>query len=249
MDSTHTNRTHTHDRSTAATAGPRRARHLGISVVVVAVLAVLTMFASPAGAHVAPARQAPAAVSLPDPGASEADFVARINQLRAERGLGGLTVDPELTAQARQWARTMTDAGHIFHSGDLSGGIGANWQKLGENVGVGGDVGSLFQAFVNSPTHYANLVDPSYTRIGVGVVNAGDRMYTAHRFMALQPAAPPTTAAPPTVPPTTAAPTTTTTTVPPTTAPPATTTTEPPATHKLGPVDRIADLIADPDRR
>jgi uncharacterized protein YkwD len=239
--------THSTDRS-ATRRGPRARTTAALLAVVV--VAACTLCASPAGARITPTRQAPAAVSLPDPGASEADFVARINQLRAARGLGALTVDPELTAQARQWAQTMANAGHIYHSGDLSGGISANWQKLGENVGVGGDVGSLFQAFVNSPTHYANLVDPAYTRIGVGVVNAGDRMYTAHRFMGLQPAAPPPTAPPTTAAPTTVAPTTTTVTVPPSTAPPATTTTtEPPLAHKLGPIERIADLIAVPAER
>ncbi len=145
-----------------------------------------TLWVHPAGAQpqsVAPARQAPAA--MPDPGTAEAGFVAQINDLRAARGLAPLSVDAELTAQARQWAANMAGQGRIFHSGDLSVGISADWQKLGENVGVGGEVGGLFQAFVDSPTHLENLVDPAYTRVGVGVVVAGDRMYTAHRFMAL----------------------------------------------------------------
>jgi uncharacterized protein YkwD len=238
---------HTTDRSAPGPAR-RRSTH-GLAVLtVVAVLAVCSLWGSSAGAQTAPQGQAPTAVSLPSPGAAEADFIARINQLRSARGLGALSVDPELTTQARQWAATMAGAGRIYHSSDLSGGISANWQKLGENVGVGGDVGSLFQAFVNSPTHYENLVDPAYTRVGVGVVLAGDRLYTAHRFMALAPTPPPP---PPTVPPTTAAPTTAPpTTAPPTTAPPpTTTTTEAPSAHKLGPLERIATLIALPDDR
>ena len=210
------------------------------------VLAVCALWSSPAGAEVAPTRQAPEAVSLPAPGAAEADFVARINQLRTSRGLGALSVDPELTAQARQWAATMAGAGHIYHSSDLSLGITANWQKLGENVGVGGDVGSLFQAFVNSPTHYANLVDPSFTRVGVGVVLAGDRLYTTHRFMALAPTPPPPPPAP-TVPPTTAAPTTTTATTDDGTPAHHDTTTAPAPVSKLGPLERIAELIALPE--
>lgn len=125
--------------------------------------------------------------------AEEQAFVGRINQLRASLGLATLSVDPELQAQARVWAQVMKDRGDIFHTGDLPAGISSDWQKLGENVGVGGSVESLFDAFVASPTHYENLVDPTYRYVGVGVVWDGDRMFTTHRFMSLRPAAPPTT--------------------------------------------------------
>ncbi|MFN7148796.1 MAG: CAP domain-containing protein [Microthrixaceae bacterium] len=223
-----------------------RTRTGALIAAAMAVLVFSLVAAAPADAG-----HASTAVAMQDPAAAANDFVARINQLRASKGLGALSVDGELTAQATQWATTMANAGRIFHASDLSVGITANWSKLGENVGVGGDTSSLFQAFVNSPSHYANLVDPAYSRVGVGVVHAGGRMYTAHRFMGVAPAAaappptaPPTTAAPPpTAPPTTAAPATT---APPTTAAPATTTTAPPPTSKLGRIERIAELIAEP---
>lgn len=207
----------------------------------------------------------PTSVTM-DRGAIEADFVARINQLRGSRGLAPLAGHGELTAQARSWASTMAGAGRIFHASDLSSGITANWVKLGENVGVGGDVASLFQAFVDSPSHLANLVDPAYGHVGVGVVLSGGRIYTAHRFMALGPPPAPSTTAPPQPPPpppppppptsapttaptTTAAPSTTAPTTAPTTTTTTTTTTAPDLRRpvdKLGPVARIADLIADP---
>jgi uncharacterized protein YkwD len=223
-----------------------RVRTIALAAGAMAVLAFSLAVAAPADAG-----RVPTAVALQDPAAAADDFVARINQLRASKGLGALSVDGELTAQANQWAGTMANAGRIFHASDLSVGITANWSKLGENVGVGGDTASLFQAFVNSPTHYDNLVDPAYTRVGVGVVHAGGRMYTAHRFMGVAPAAaappptaPPTTAAPlPTAPPTTAAPVMT---APPTTAAPVTTTTTPPPTSKLGRIERIVELLTDP---
>lgn len=190
------------------------------------------------------------AVAMPSAADAEGEFLDDINQLRTSQGLNALIVDPELTDQARIWASTMNDAGRIYHSSNLAGGISANWMKLGENVGVGGDVGTLFQAFVDSPSHYENLVDPAYTHVGVGVVISADgsRMFTAHRFMALMPAAPPApppTQPPPVVrdtPPSTLAPTTVPPTVPPTTVPP-TTLVEPPRS-KLGPIESVAALIA-----
>lgn len=121
----------------------------------------------------------------------EQAFVNKINALRSSLGLGSLSVDNELTSEARTWAQTMKDSGGIFHSSNLAKGISANWKKLGENVGVGGTVDDLFAAFVASPKHYENLVDPAYTSVGIGVVWADGRMYTAHRFMAVFPASAP----------------------------------------------------------
>ena len=133
----------------------------------------------------------------------ESEFVDRINALRTSKGLVALQVDDDLTTQARIWASTMRDQGHIFHSQNLADGISANWEKLGENVGVGGTVDALFNAFVASPKHYENLVDPAYRFIGIGVVWDGTNMYTAHRFMGVFP---PGVAPAPTPTPTTAAP-------------------------------------------
>jgi uncharacterized protein YkwD len=240
-------------RSSTYTAPAARRRHAPLVALVVAVVAGLTAAAlagsSSAGAVSGSGRAPSVAAQLPAPDQAAQEFVARINGLRASQGLGELRIDPELTREAQIWASTMTDAGRIFHSDDLSRGIGADWQKLGENVGVGGQVDVLFQAFVDSPTHYANLVDPTYTHVGVGVVNSPDgvRLFTAHRFMSLRPAAPPPPPAAPAppaqeAPPATAAPTTV---APTTTAAPATTTTVAPAPPpKLGPVERVAELLA-----
>ena len=44
-------------------------------------------------------------------------------------------------------------------------------------------------AFIASPGHYANIVDPEFTHIGVGVIRDPDnpaRLFTTHRFMKLQ---------------------------------------------------------------
>ena len=126
-----------------------------------------------------------------DPVAAEGEFVARINALRQSKGLAPLALHSELVALGRSWSTTMADADRIWHNPNLAGSVSANWTKLGENVGVGGSVGSLFDAFVASPSHYKNLVDGSFTHIGVGVVIGRDgALFTAHQFMTLAAAAP-----------------------------------------------------------
>ena len=44
---------------------------------------------------------------------------------------------------------------------------------------------TIWTAFVHSSQHYANLVDPAFNRVGVGVAYAGGSQWTCHRFMAV----------------------------------------------------------------
>lgn len=124
-------------------------------------------------------------VGAVDPGL-ESDFVARLNGVRAEAGLPPLTVDGELTAVARAWSDHMAAAGGISHNPSVGGQVSAPWRGIGENVGTGGDVGSVMQAFVDSESHYANIIDGDYDYVGVGVTWGADgRLYTTHVFMDL----------------------------------------------------------------
>jgi hypothetical protein len=139
-------------------------------VIVLALIGLLAPLAGPAHAASGPAGM-------------ESEFVARINALRASKGLGALVVDAELTGIARHWAAQMAAAGDISHNPSFGSQVQANWVKLGENVGMGPSVPSLHDAFVRSPHHYVNLVDPAFTRIGVGVViGRNGTIFTSHQF-------------------------------------------------------------------
>ena len=115
----------------------------------------------------------------------ESEFVAKINNLRASKGLGSLSVHGELTSIGRNWAAQMASAGEISHNANFPNQVSADWLKLGENVGRGYDVHSLFDAFVASPAHYKNLVDGAFTHVGVGVVISNGTIFTSHQFMHL----------------------------------------------------------------
>ena len=128
----------------------------------------------------------PAAGAHADTVSDEASFVAKINDLRAGLGVPALQVDAGLVAKARGWAAGMAAAGKIWHS-TLSDGITADWEKLGENVGMGGSVDGLHAAFVASPHHYENLVDPAFGYVGIGIAMNGDTIYVAEEFMEFMP--------------------------------------------------------------
>ncbi len=96
-------------------------------------------------------------------------YVAKINEIRASRGVGPLSVDGHLTAVAQSWSEHMAADGTLEHNPNLGSQV-SGWRTMGENVGTGPDDPSIEAAFENSPHHFENMVDPAFTLIGVAVV-------------------------------------------------------------------------------
>jgi len=176
---------------------------------------------------------------------SENSFLSAINSSRSSAGLGPVKMDGGLQAHARRHTADMIAAGKIYHSssGELQAAAGSGWSKLGENVGRGGSVSSLHQAFMNSSGHRANILG-DYNYVGIGTDTASGVLYVTVVFMkkgSTAPAPTPTTTAPPKATPTTKAPSSSkSTTAAPTTTAPTTTTTMPPTT--------TTTLIVGPDK-
>lgn len=137
---------------------------------------------------VAPSDPPVALAAAQDWSAAPADassFVDSVNAARSASGLAPLKVDTTMASAAEGWAIWMAENDSLQHAGDIVVGAPADWTKVGENVGRGGSVNSVWNAFMASPNHAANVLDPAYTRIGVGVVWTNDGMlYTTHRFAA-----------------------------------------------------------------
>ncbi len=113
------------------------------------------------------------------PTTDEASFVTKLNGLRASLGLRPLGTHPSLTTMARNWSSQMAAVGNISHNPNLAALGPTNWALLGENVGKGPSVDSLHDAFVASPTHYANIVNVGFDSVGVGVVQSGATKFVA----------------------------------------------------------------------
>jgi uncharacterized protein YkwD len=109
-------------------------------------------------------------------------FVDLINAERQAVGSVSLVVVPELVAGARAQAEAMAAEGRIFHNQNL-GDITDGWYLMGENVGRGGNIETLHDAFMASPGHRDNLLNPVYDAVGVGVVWADGIPYVAEVFM------------------------------------------------------------------
>ena len=64
-------------------------------------------------------------------------------------------------------ANKLAAAGVLSHNPAVRTQV-TNWNVLGENVGMAGDVPTVQNAFMHSPEHKANILDPRYTQMGVG---------------------------------------------------------------------------------
>lgn len=113
-------------------------------------------------------------------GSAENEFASSIDSYRSSNGLSALSRNGSLDSYARSWAEQMAANGGLSHS-DVGSLLG-KWGAVGENIGVGYSVGSLFDAFVGSPRHESNLVG-DFTHVGVGVYQDADgALWTTHVF-------------------------------------------------------------------
>ena len=96
-----------------------------------------------------------------------------VNQERAAVGLPALSYDSGLASLARAQSGRIAGAGSLFHQ-DLSAVLGQGWSTGGENVAYGPSTSWVHSALVNSWSHYANMTNPAFTQLGVGVVVTDD---------------------------------------------------------------------------
>jgi uncharacterized protein YkwD len=129
------------------------------------------------------------ALSACDPAAPYAGSVAAdqevagaVNARRSAEGRGSLSIDGGLDAAAQRWAEEMARTNTLKHSSTV--GAGRSFTAAGENVGVGGSIQAVDDAFEKSPGHLANIVDKRYTVIGVGVAtDSHGRVWVVEQFM------------------------------------------------------------------
>lgn len=116
---------------------------------------------------------------LPDVLAEEQrQIIALTNQVRAERQRKILGVSDKLDRSAQYKSDDMV-AGDYFAHAQGSKGLaywlfkaGYNYETAGENLAVGyATADEVVAAWVNSPTHYANLIDSDYKDFGVGLTS------------------------------------------------------------------------------
>jgi hypothetical protein len=135
-------------------------------------------------------------VAAVDVGAEQA-FLSLVNRERAAHDLDPLSLAGDLVEVARRHSGRMADATDLHHNPNLGTDV-TGWQKVGENVGRGPSVETIHDALMNSPGHRANLLDPAYTQVGLGVEERDGRLWLTQVFR--QPLAAPAPAPAPAAP-------------------------------------------------
>jgi uncharacterized protein YkwD len=122
------------------------------------------------------------------------DHAARFNpHRRSHRDRRALDQRQCLDEIARRRARKMADGlcpggDAICHFGGLGNAItGAcpfGWSSAGENVGIGSTELGLWQAFLGSPSHHANIDSADFDRFGVGAFrrDRDNALFIVHVF-------------------------------------------------------------------
>jgi uncharacterized protein YkwD len=118
----------------------------------------------------------------PEPGvvlaAAEQTILGLVNGVRATIGLGALSPSGHITRVARQWAQQMAAAGSLSHNPSYFSQIlaGVDCDVVAENVAYRrpGDAAAIHQQLMASAGHAANVLDGSFSLIGIGAVSSTD---------------------------------------------------------------------------
>jgi len=138
----------------------------------------------------------PASATAPDIPFTEYDseteqqLLSLANQARAQAGAPPLTLDAGMSQAARAHAEAMFAARQLSHQFDgepslpqrLAAATRTQLDQEGENVALDFDAAQAQQHLMLSPPHRANLLNPAYNLVGLGVVRSGDRLYIVQDF-------------------------------------------------------------------
>ena len=113
--------------------------------------------------------------------AFEQEVVRLVNEVRAQNGLSPLTANWELSRVARYKSQDMADNRYFSHTSPTYGtpfqmikAFGLSFRTAGENIAYGQRTPqAVMNGWMNSSGHRANILNASYTQIGVGYVADG----------------------------------------------------------------------------
>jgi uncharacterized protein YkwD len=123
-----------------------------------------------------------------DTAALEQRMFELINLERDARGIAPLQRHPDLAAIARDYSRRMAATGRVDHERDRPmeeriGDAVPDTCMFGENVSKNTSVDYALSDLMTSEGHRANLLNPRYVNVGIGIVRGeGDYLYITQEF-------------------------------------------------------------------
>lgn len=103
------------------------------------------------------------------------------NQERAKAGLKALQIDTKLTQSAQAKSQDMKNKNYFSHTSPTYGSpfdqmksMGITYKSAAENIAMGQrNAAEVVDAWMKSPGHKANIMNGSFTHIGVGLSDSG----------------------------------------------------------------------------
>jgi uncharacterized protein YkwD len=103
-----------------------------------------------------------------------------VNQERRKEGLPPLQPDPEQTRVARAHSKDMFARGYFAHQNpdgkspfDRMKEAGVQFSAAGENLALAQTLEIAHRNLMNSTGHRANILNPSFGRLGIGIMDGG----------------------------------------------------------------------------
>jgi uncharacterized protein YkwD len=130
---------------------------------------------------------------VPGSAASLGAIVSLTNQARGSAGVAALVESASLdraaailcseVAQTGVWSHTQTGTAYPTMQ-DRAAAVSYNWRALGENLAGtnGADPQHVVDNWMNSPDHRANILQASYTEIGVAQQQVGSLVCSVQVF-------------------------------------------------------------------
>jgi uncharacterized YkwD family protein len=115
-----------------------------------------------------------------------------VNEQRAANGLKPLTANTQLTNTATLKSQDMAKLNYFDHTSptygspfDMMKKYGISYRTAGENIAMGQTTpAQVMQGWMNSPGHRANILNASFTQIGVGIAkNAQGQLIWTQQFI------------------------------------------------------------------
>lgn len=111
----------------------------------------------------------------------ENEVIRLVNEIRVENGLKKLETDWQLSRVARYKSQDMKDNKYFSHTSPVYGSpfemirnFGISFRSAGENIAKGYSTPqAVVNGWMNSSGHRANILNSSYTKIGIGYVSDG----------------------------------------------------------------------------
>jgi uncharacterized protein YkwD len=110
----------------------------------------------------------------------EAKMLELVNKERIKAGLSPLMADPEMTRVARAHSTDMFARGYFAHESpdgkdpfDRMKAAKVKFLTAGENLALAQTLEIAHTNLMNSPGHRANILNPAFGRLGIGVMDGG----------------------------------------------------------------------------